>query len=432
MTCLVVWLLQSHRQKIDFTSRILRRWRKLAKLIFSMSIWIVKKLSIFFNWSCNLRRFLSTKSIWVEIEASTKNAYSIHLFFQRFMWKRYISLILWLLKRIASRSNRTEFAQNAKRIVIEDVCLSINYCVIHSCFNSLEMILCIRDLSKSLLNLLVIDLHSLRMMFDMLAICMRYLIWVCSWFRCRSMKTTCVSAFRMKIEMIFETIRKCFVNSDFVWLRICWLSSTFYSWTCVKRKRRRWERSEQRKCTTFESCERSFFRWKSTISWKSWSVSSFFLEFFVRVNLISVVCRFARRKLECRFSTQSCSSQFWSWSSCRTFSNFWWSESARTWSRRTRIHVESLIVRRACAFFRDFDNFLRCFFHKSECWHHRRTREISCLFRVCCTFLINRHYKTDIKSKKTKIFAKFRFVSKTIRSFFDSLREWWSDRRENC
>jgi hypothetical protein len=55
-----------------------------------MRIWIVKKLSIFFNWSCILKRFLSTRSIWVEIEASTKNAYSVHFFFQRFMWKRFI------------------------------------------------------------------------------------------------------------------------------------------------------------------------------------------------------------------------------------------------------------------------------------------------------------------------------------------------------
>jgi hypothetical protein len=94
MTCLIVWLFQSHRQKIDFTSRILRRWRKFAKSIFSMRFWIVKKLSIFFNWSCNLTRFLSTKSIWVEIETSTKNAYSVHFFFQRFMWKRFIFLLL--------------------------------------------------------------------------------------------------------------------------------------------------------------------------------------------------------------------------------------------------------------------------------------------------------------------------------------------------
>jgi hypothetical protein len=27
----------------------------------------------------------------------------------------------------------------------------------------------------------------------------------------------------------FETIWKCFINSDFVWLRICWLFSIFYS-----------------------------------------------------------------------------------------------------------------------------------------------------------------------------------------------------------
>jgi hypothetical protein len=165
----------------------------------------------------------------------------------------------------------------------------------------------------------------------------------------------------------FETTRKCFVNSDFVWLRVCWSFSIFYSWACVKQKRRKWESSERRKCTTFESCERSFFKWKSTISWKSWSVSSFFFEFFVRVNLISVVCRSAHREFECRFSIESCLNRFWSWSSCRTSSNFWWSESVRIWSKRTRIHVESLIVRRACAFFRDFDNFFRCFFHRSKC-----------------------------------------------------------------
>jgi hypothetical protein len=232
MTCLIVWLLQSHRQKIDFMSRILRRWKKLAKSIFSMRIWIIKEFSIFYNWSCNLKRFLSTRSIWIEIEASTKNAYSVHFFFQRFMWKRYIFLFLWLLKRIASWSSRIEFAQNAKRTVIEDVCLSINCCVIHSCFSSLEMSLCIRDLSKSLLSLFVIDLHSLRMMFDMLAICMRYLIWVCSWFKCKSMRTTCVSAFKIEIEMIrndskmFRKQRFCMIANlliifDFLFLSMC-------------------------------------------------------------------------------------------------------------------------------------------------------------------------------------------------------------------
>jgi hypothetical protein len=130
-------LLQSHRQKIDFTSRILRRWKKLAKSIFSMRIWVVKKLLIFFNWLCNLRRFLSTRSIWVEIEASTKNAYSILFFFQRFMWKRFIFLFFWLLKRIASWSNRIEFVQNARRIIIEDVsCRSIVVWFTHASIRS--------------------------------------------------------------------------------------------------------------------------------------------------------------------------------------------------------------------------------------------------------------------------------------------------------
>jgi hypothetical protein len=150
------------------------------------------------------------------------------------------------------------------------------------------------------------------------------------------------------------------------------------------------------------------------------------------VNLISIVCRFAHRKFECRFSIKSCSSRFWSWSSCRTSSNFWWSESICIWLKWTRIHVKSLIVCKVCAFSRDFDNFRRCSFHKSIYWHHRRIQEISCSFRICCTFLINEHCKTNIKSKKTKNFAKFRFASKTIWSFFDSLRKSWSDRIKNC
>jgi hypothetical protein len=107
-----------------------------------------------------------------------------------------------MLKRIASWSNRTELTQNARWIVIENVCLSISYCVIHSYFNSLEMSLCIWSFLKSLLNLLVIDLHFLRMMFDMSVIRMQYLIWICSWFKCKSMKATCVSTFRIEIEMI--------------------------------------------------------------------------------------------------------------------------------------------------------------------------------------------------------------------------------------
>ncbi len=93
-------MFQSHRQKIDFTSKILRQWRKFAKSIFLMWIWVVKKLSIFFNWPCNLRRFLSTRSIWIQIEASTKNAYSIHLFFQRFMWKRFMFFFIVEANRI--------------------------------------------------------------------------------------------------------------------------------------------------------------------------------------------------------------------------------------------------------------------------------------------------------------------------------------------
>ncbi len=79
-----------------------------------------------------------------------------------------------------------------------------------------------------------------------------------------------------------------------------------------------------------------------------------------------------------------------------------------------------------------FRQFFSMLFHKSKCWHRRRIREISCSFRICCTFLINQHYKANTKSKKTKIFAKFQFASKTIRSFFDSLWKSWSDQTKNC
>jgi hypothetical protein len=148
------------------------------------------------------------------------------------MWKRFIFLFLWLLKWIASWFNRIEFAQKTRRATVEDVYLSIICCVIHSCFSSLEMNLSIRDLSKSLLSLLVIDLHSLRMMFDMSEIRMLYLIWVCNWFRCKSMKATCVSTFRIEIEMIrndskiFRKQRFCMTASlliifDFLFLSMC-------------------------------------------------------------------------------------------------------------------------------------------------------------------------------------------------------------------
>jgi hypothetical protein len=110
--------------------------------------------------------------------------------------------------------------------------LLINCCVIHSCFSSFEMSLCVRDFSKSLFNLLVIDLHFLRMMFDMFAICIRYVIWICNWFRCKSMKTTCVSVFKIEIEMIrndlkmlrkqrFCMIARILIILDFLFLSMC-------------------------------------------------------------------------------------------------------------------------------------------------------------------------------------------------------------------
>jgi hypothetical protein len=229
MTCLIVWLFQSHRQNIDFTSRILWRWRKLAKSIFSMRIWIVKKFSIFFNWSCNLKRFLSTKSIWIKEHEerifnsflfSTIHVKAIHFFF---------SLIV-----------------EANRIVIESHWIrskcEANYyrrCLfIDQLLCDLFMLQRVRNdfmhssLSKSLFNLLVIDLHFLRMMFDMSAIRMRYLIWICNWFKCKSMKTTCVSIFKIEIEIIrnnskmfckqrFYIIASLLIIFDFLFLSMC-------------------------------------------------------------------------------------------------------------------------------------------------------------------------------------------------------------------
>ncbi len=152
-----------------------------------MRIWIVKKLSIYLNWSCNVRRVLSTRLVWVEVEIDTTNAYAFHLCFQRSLWWRFIFFLRWWFKWIASRLSEIEIAQRADRECVENVCLLINCCVTHSCFSSLEVSLCMRNISKSMLSLLVIDLHCLRMMFNMSMIRMRYLIFVCNWFRCRSM-----------------------------------------------------------------------------------------------------------------------------------------------------------------------------------------------------------------------------------------------------
>jgi hypothetical protein len=183
------------------------------------------------------------------------------------------------MKRITSRSNHIEFSQNARRIIVENVCLSINCCVTHSCFNLFEISLYIRDFSDSLLSLLVINLHSLRMVLDMFVIHMRYLIWICNWFKCKLMKTTCVSTFKIEIEItrnnskILRKQRFCMIESLLIVL-------DFSSWACVKWRRHKWESNEQRRCVTLESFEKSFFKWRSTFSYKSWFVSFFLFWIF--------------------------------------------------------------------------------------------------------------------------------------------------------
>ncbi len=60
--------------------------------------------------------------------------------------------------------------------------------------------------------------------------------------------------------------------------------------------------------------------------------------------------------------------------------------------------------------FRDFDNSLNVFFINQNIKIIDVFEKISCSFRVCYTFLIfliNRHYKTNIKSKKMKILRNF-------------------------
>jgi hypothetical protein len=296
--------------------------KKIRKIDFSMRIWIVKKLSIFFNWSCNLKRFLSTRSIWIEIEVNTKNAYSVYLFFQRFMWKRIISFFFdcW------SESHRDRVALNSLKM--RDELLSM----MSACRSTVVRF---THASIRLRWVYAFEISQNRCSTCSLLICILY-EWcsTCLQFACDIWSEFAINSdadrwkwrafqFSKSKSKWLETIRKCFVNNDFVWLRVCWSFSIFYSWACVKRRRRKWKSSEQRRCTALESCEKSFFRWRSTTSWKSWSVSSFFLEFFVRVNLISVACRSERRELEYRFSIKSCLNEFWSWSSCRISSNFW-------------------------------------------------------------------------------------------------------------
>jgi hypothetical protein len=259
MTCLIVWLLQLYRQKIDFTSKILRRWEKLAKSIFSMRIWIVKKLSIFFNWSCNLKRFLSTRSIWVEIKTSTKNAYLIHFFFNDSCESdSFLSFFdCW------SESHRDRIALNSLKVRSElsskmSACRLIVVWFTHASARS-KWVYAFEIFQNrcSICSLLICILY------EWCSTCLRFAYDISFEFAADSDANRWrrhASQFSKSKSKWFETIQKCFVNSDFVWLRIYWSFSIFYSWTCVKQKRRKWKSNEQRKCTTFKSCEKLFFK----------------------------------------------------------------------------------------------------------------------------------------------------------------------------
>ncbi len=184
-------------------------------------------------------------------------------------------------------------------------------------------------------------------------------------------------------------------------------------------------------CTAFESCEKWHLMWTSTFLWKSWTVLSSSSELFVRANLISDECRSEFSKFLCRFSIVSCSIRSWSWLSCQTSLNFWWSESARTWSSRIKTRVESYIFRRACVFVSNFWNFHSCFCRKSKCSHRLRISKISYWFRIYRTSSASRHCKTNKKRRTARIFEKFLFASRTKRSFCDSSSESSYDSEEN-
>jgi hypothetical protein len=289
MTCLIVWLLQSHRQKIDFTSKILRRWRKLAKSIFSMRIWVVKNFRFFsidhVIWDVFCRRNRS--------ESKSKRARRTHIQFISSFSDSCESDSFFSFFDCWSESHRDRVALNSLKMRNE---------LLSKMFACRSIVVWFTHVSARSRWVYAFEIFQSRCSTCSLLICIlyewcsTYLRFACNiWFESAIDSNADrwkrrASQFSKSKSKWLETTRKCFVNNYFIWLRIYWSFSIFYSRTCVKRKHRKWESNEQRKCTTFVFCERSLLRWKSTISWKSWSVSSFFLEFsYVWISFQSCV-----------------------------------------------------------------------------------------------------------------------------------------------
>jgi hypothetical protein len=110
--------------------------------------------------------------------------WNIHDFFSKSVWSRFTQKSILMSTR--------------NRYIVD------NYLSTHTRLSSLEMSLCNRERSESLLNLFVILSHLLRIIVDMLSTRMRYRACVCSRFRCMSMKATCVSVFRTAMRMILN------------------------------------------------------------------------------------------------------------------------------------------------------------------------------------------------------------------------------------
>jgi hypothetical protein len=108
---------------------------------------------------------------------------------------------------LCSRSDQAWFAHETKTTFVKDRWFVNNCCFAHVCLSSLEIFRCIRDRFRLAFNLFVILSHFLRIIDDMSSIRMQYRACDCNWFKCKSMKTTCVSISRIEMNVTRKILK---------------------------------------------------------------------------------------------------------------------------------------------------------------------------------------------------------------------------------
>jgi hypothetical protein len=100
-----------------------------------------------------------------------------------------------------SRSNRVWFTHETNTTFVEDRWFVNNCSFAHARLNSSEIFLCVRDRSRLVLSLCVILSHFLRIINDMSSTRIQYRVCAYNWFKCKSMKRTCVSISKIETNV---------------------------------------------------------------------------------------------------------------------------------------------------------------------------------------------------------------------------------------